>query len=298
MKKKNIIKGLAFLSTIGGGAYVANSFVEKTARIMMYRSVKDVLDYDSFKQEFEGQDVFIDGANDLKLHGLLIQCKRAKGTLVICHPFGHEAVEMSMYIPYFKKKLQKVNILLINAVAHGLSDGYIRGLGIKDVHDLVLWNDFIIQTYGKNHAIYFYGKECGANTILNACGLGLLKNVRCVISDGAYTSPYNILSYRLKKDYNIPNTFITSLIRRKIKKDCLIDIAYSTVDVVKNNTVPVLFFHSLQDEFVPIEHVYPLYNACGGQKELFVIKDEQYLCHVSETNEYKETLSRFLDKYL
>ncbi|MFQ7171810.1 MAG: hypothetical protein ACLRQF_06740 [Thomasclavelia ramosa] len=49
----------------------------------------------------------------------------------------------------FKERYPDWNILLVDACAHGQSDGYIRGLGIKDVKDLVCWNEYLLKTYGK-----------------------------------------------------------------------------------------------------------------------------------------------------
>lgn len=298
MKSKNIIKSLAFVSLLVGGVAVANTYIDKFVKALLYRSKKDVLPYDDLMKQYGARDVFIDSDSNFKLHGILIETKGANTTVMMCHPFGHEASEMSMYIPYFKKKLHKTNILLVDARAHGNSDGYIRGLGIKDINDIVSWNIFLLKMYGKKHSILMYGKEFGANSILNASCKGMLQNVKAIISDGAYTSPSDILSYRLKKDYNITKVGSIQLLKNKILKEIKVDIGYSTVSAVKLNQVPTLYFHSRLDEFVPIEHVYPLYNANGGVKELFVTKDEVYLCHVSDTDEYKEILSNFLDKYI
>lgn len=297
MKKNKLIKGFTLLSIVVG-VYASNAIIDKTARTIMYRSKKDQLDYSTFINTYDAKEVSIKNQKNITNHAFLIEKKNAKSTIIICHPFGHEAVEMEMYVTYFDKKLKNCNILLINATSHGKSEGYIRGLGIHDVLDLKLWNDYVIKQYGEQHSILFYGKEMGANTIINASSLQMLHHVKGIISDGAYTNPLDLLNERLNNEYHFPKGVPIQLIRRKIKKDIGIDINYSTVDLCSDNTVPILFFHSLQDEFVSIEHVYPLYNACGGDKELFVVKDEQYLCHVSETDEYKETLSRFIKKVL
>ena len=50
----------------------------------------------------------------------------------------------------FWRHLPEAQILLIDACAHGQSDGYIRGFGIKDVNDLVCWNKYLLETYGKD----------------------------------------------------------------------------------------------------------------------------------------------------
>ena len=194
-------------------------------------------------------------------------------TVLISHPFGLQAKDMQLYVPYFEDHLPEAQILLIDACAHGQSDGYIRGFGIKDVNDLVCWNKYLLETYGKDHKILTYGKEQGANTILNASGRHVLKNVEAIISDGAYTSPYDIIGYRLEADY-------------KISK------------YVRHNDIPTLYFHAKDDDFVPLKMVYPLYNKNRGEKVLFVLKDEKYLYELVENDDFKQTLSQFIKKYM
>ena len=49
-----------------------------------------------------------------------------------------------------------------------------------------------------------------------------LKNVEAIISDGAYTSPYDIIGYRLEADYKISKYPAISIIARHIKKLCIL----------------------------------------------------------------------------
>ena len=105
----------------------------------------------------------------------MIPKENSQMTVLISHPFGLQAKDMQLYVPYFEDHLPEAQILLIDACAHGQSDGYIRGFGIKDVNDLVCWNKYLLETYGKDHKILMYGKEQGANTILNASGRHVFK---------------------------------------------------------------------------------------------------------------------------
>mgnify|MGYP007100775363 CR=1 FL=1 len=50
---------------------------------------------------------------------------------------------------FFKERYPDWNILLVDACAHGQSDGYIRGLGIKDVKDLVLLERIFVKNIRK-----------------------------------------------------------------------------------------------------------------------------------------------------
>lgn len=297
-KGKKIATGLALLSIFAGGVSVANAFVTKTAKALLYRHHRDEDKPSILETKYHAKTVYIKNAQGIKLRGLCIEKQGATKTLVILHPFALEAKDMAMYVPFFEKRIENCNMLLIDACGHGQSDGYIRGLGIKDVKDLVLWNQYILKTYGKEHGIIMYGKECGANTILNAAGKHVLKGVSAIISDGAYTSVYDILGYRLEKDYKMPKYPTISLLKKKIQREVKINIKEDTVSLVKHNDIPTLYFHSKEDDFVPLSHVYPLYNASRGSKVLFVVKEERYLNEVQETNEFKSTFVEFVKKYI
>ena len=126
----------------------------------------------------------------------------------------------------------------------------------------------------------------------------VLKNVKAIISDGAYTSPYDIIGYRLEADYKISKYPAISIIARHIKKAVHIDLKENTAKYVRHNDIPTLYFHAKEDEFVPLKMVYPLYNKNRGEKVLFVLKDEKYLYELVENDDFKQTLSQFIKKYM
>lgn len=296
--QKRIVASFALVAGIASSVSAMNAFANKMVKAMVYRHHKEDDKPSILETKYAGKNVYLKNRQGIRLRGILLEESNANVTLVILHPFALEAKDMTMYVPYFKERYPDWNILLVDACAHGQSDGYIRGLGIKDVHDLVCWNRFILKTFGKDHKIVLYGKEAGANTILKAAGEHSLKNVKAIISDGAYTSVYDILGYRLIKDYKVPKFPTVNLIKRKIRKQVKIDIKDDYVELVKHNDIPTLYIHMKDDDFVPLKMVYPLYNANRGSKALFVLKDERYLYDLKETDEFKSTLVNFIAKYV
>lgn len=296
MEKEKSYKGLLALTAIGATAATVISLSNKFSKKLMYRHHKDEDHPSLLESRYQAKNIYIKNQQDIQLHGLLIEKENADTTLLIAHPFGLEAKDMSLYVPFFEQHLPQANILLIDFCAHGQSDGYIRGFGIKDVQDIVLWNQYLLKTYGKKHQIIMYGKEMGANAIINASGKHLLKNVKGIISDGAYTNPYDIIGYRIMSDYKAAKYPAIMLIAKNIKKAIHIDIKESTVRYARHNDIPTLYFHAKNDDFVPLKMVYPLYNKNRGEKVLFILKDEKYLYDLEESTEYKKTLTDFIDQ--
>lgn len=295
-KKNTTLKGLLVLTGVGTAAISAYTLSKKYAKKLLYRHHRQEDRPSLLESKYSGKNVYIKNKQNIRLRGILIPKENAKTTVVILHPFGLQAKDMQLYVQYFIEHIEDAQILLVDACAHGQSDGYIRGFGIKDINDLVCWNEYLLDTYGKGHQIVLYGKEQGANTILNAAGKHVLKNVKAIISDGAYTSPYDIIGYRLEADYKVSKHPTIDIVYRFIKKAVSIDIKDSTTKYVRHNDIPTLFFHTKNDEFVPLKMVYPLYNKNRGEKVLFVLKDEKYLYELVENDDFKQTLSQFINK--
>ncbi|MDD8049253.1 MAG: alpha/beta hydrolase [Thomasclavelia sp.] len=290
--------GLAGVAAVASAAGATVAFANKTSTALMYRHHKEDDRPSILESKYQGKDVYIKNTQGVNLHGVLLEKEGAKSTVLVTHPFALDCKDMSLYVPFLKEKLPDSNFLLIDSCAHGQSDGYIRGFGIKDVDDLVKWNDYILKTFGEDQKIIMFGKECGANTILNASGKHLLKNVSCIISDGAYTSPYDILGYRVTKDYYMPTIPVMPIVSAKVKKAIKINLKNSTIDKVRHNDIPTLYVHTKTDDFVPLKMVYQLYNNNRGPKTLFILKDEKYLFELLEDDDYKKTLDEFLKQYL
>jgi len=297
-KGKKIASSLAIVTAIAGGVSVINTFVCKVTKTLLYRYQKEEYKPGELETKYQGKSIYIKNSQGIKLRGIVIEEPNANKTVMILHPFGLQANDMSLFVPFFKDKIPNANILVLDACSHGQSDGYIRGFGIRDADDVSVWVKHLQKQFGKEHSIILYGKEAGANAILNAAGKLKIGGVKALISDGAYTSVYDILGERLVKDYKVVKYPTLTLLKRRIQKEIKINIKESTVDNVRHNDIPTLYIHTKKDDFVPLQHVYALYNANRGKKELFVLKDERYLYELKETDVFKKTFTIFIDTYV
>lgn len=291
MKKKLIGTSLLAL-TAGIGGKITTEAYEYGKKVLYRDSFSDVevLDNDDFKK------IKIRNHKGLLLQGYLLEVENADKTLLIAHPFMESSVVMEPYVAFFKRILKNMNILLIDANAHGNSDGYIRGFGYRDITDLMFWNSYILQKFGQNHSIIMYGLTMGANTILNTAGMKKLKNVKAIISEGAYTSVYHYLAYRFAKNTKTMHA-IAPFIRMAIKNEIDQDIKkMNTVTLVKSNDIPTVFIHSKADKRVDFSQVLQLFNNNASDKELFPIK-ENYLFELEGLNdEYSRSIEEYIIK--
>lgn len=297
MKKKYAIGGAVAstltASTLTAGIALSNQFAKK----MLYREHLTKEDQGEWYKEFGAEKVKIKNHKGLYLQAYLIEKENAKRTIICLHALLESAYSLQNTISYLESVFENENILMIDANAHGLSDGYIRGFGYRDIFDLMYFNTYILQKYGEDHHVIMYGKGMGANTILNTSGLGKLKNVDLIISEGAYDNVYSYLALRCQREHKVSKLLCGPIIRKVIKNELKTDIKkMDTVQLVKKNTIPTVYVHSKNDNDVPFQMVFPLYNHDGSNKLLFPIKEEHLYDLKDKDDSYSLSLIEFMNE--
>lgn len=69
-------------------------------------------------------------------------------------------------------------MLLVDARAHGQSEGKFIGFGCKDRYDALKWIDWMIKKAGNGIRIVLMGNSMGGATVLMASGLNLPEQVK------------------------------------------------------------------------------------------------------------------------
>lgn len=290
MKKKTILSGLLLgtLTTTASTLAAVNVFTKH----YLYRSeiIKDDL------SDLGASTIKIKNHKGLIQCGYLLEKAGATHTLLMLHELGKDASSLKPYVPYFEAMMPSANILLVDASAHGMSDGYIRGFGYHDVFDLMYWNKYLLQRFGDDHKIVLYGREMGANTCLNAAGLDKLKNVQAIISDSAYDDVLSYLTRLCFKEVKVAPYISGPMMRLIFKNEINLDPKdMDSVSYVKNNMIPTIYIHSKEDAKVPFKCIFPLYNKNKGECVLFPIK-EDHLYEMNSEDPYSKTLEIFLNQ--
>lgn len=253
----------------------------------------------SWFDEVKSKNFKIESFDKLKLHGYFIRAKKStKKIVIIVHGYSGNAFEMSSYAKFFHEDLN-YNILLVDNRGHGKSEGNYIGFGWKDRLDLVKWINYMIDKMGETCEITLFGVSMGGATVLMTSGEDLPSNVKAIISDCAYTSAKDELSFQMKRMYKLPpfpliNT--TSLLT-KIKNGYSFKEA-SALNQVRKSKTPILFIHGDADAFVPLSMLYELYDNCKSEKELFIVKNAMHAkSHKEDKKNYENKIRDFLSKY-
>ena len=295
MKRKTVVTSAVAstvtASTLTASVALANQFAKK----MLYRGHLKKEEQGNWYEDIGAIPVRIKNHKGMVIQSYLIEKENAKRTIVCLHALLESSCSLVKTVDYLQTIFKDDNILMIDANAHGLSDGYIRGFGYRDVFDLMYYNTYLLQKYGDNHRIVMYGQGMGANTILNTSGLGKLKNVDLIISEGAFDNVYDYLTMRCQKEMKVVKWLCGPVMRKIIKDELKADIKkMDTVKLVKKNQIPTVYIHSKQDEDVPFSNVFPLYNHDASNKMLFPIKEKHLYDLKDKEDSYSQSLIDFV----
>lgn len=234
----------------------------------------------------------------LKLVGLLIPAEQAKGTIIVMHGYRSRA---DMDFAPEVKFLHELGYRLIVAMqrSHDESEGKYITFGAKERYDCLEWAQYAAERFGKEQDIFLAGISMGASTVLMAAGLPLPENVRGIIADCGFTSPWDIVSKVGRHDMHLPAfpfVYGVNLFARWLAKFDLKEC--STLEAMKTNTRPILFIHGDADDFVPLAMTEKAYEACTAPKELLVIHGAGHaVSYLYDTETCQRAIAAFIRKY-
>lgn len=251
-------------------------------------------DRDRFTKELEWfmenpnkQEVSIISFDGLVLHAVkLLQSTKTNDWIIFHH--GYHSCSKDM-LPYMKAAYEKgYNVLSIDARGNGLSQGRYTTLGWFEHYDLLSWCGYVVSC-DQDAKIALFGVGMGGNAIMNLSGDYVPKNVKCGICDGAYIDIFKEIAYHADRNdiskHYISEQEITVPIKPFFKGIDLytrniLHFALSDADTYKqlnNAKIPLFMIHEANDEIVPTKNLYECYNACGFEKEKWIINDRGHL---------------------
>lgn len=246
----------------------------------------------------EREEITLTSYDGLKLYAEYLPAQDPKGIVILFHGYRSSAHnDFSCVFRYYHER--GYDILCVTQRSHGKSEGRYICFGVKERYDCRQWVEYVCSRFGEDVDIFLDGISMGATTVLMAAGLGLPDNVRGIIADCGFTSPWDEFEAVLKRSFRLrvhPLMDVAQLYAKLFAgftfKEC------STLDAMRVNKIPVLFAHGADDDFVPTHMSVDNYEACASEKVLIIVEGavhgESYLV---DRDRYQRELENFFEKY-
>ena len=186
------------------------------------------------------------------------------------------------------------SVLLVDQRCSRRSGGEVITFGINEHRDCLAWAQFAAQHFGPDQKIILTGISMGAATVMMTVDKDLPPNVIGILADCGYSSPKAIIckvirQMKLPPKLAYPFVWLGARIFGGFNLEAL-----SAVEAVKRATVPVIFFHGEDDDFVPTEMSKENFEACASRKQLVTTPGAGHgLCYPVDPKGYLQALRDF-----
>ncbi len=218
----------------------------------------------------------------------------------VCHGYVGEPADMAKYAYHFAQMGMSVLMPAARGHERNVDAGLIQ-MGWQDAHDLIGWIEDIVVA-DPEARIMLFGTSMGGFEVMAASGLdGLSENVRLAVEDCGYTSVWDEFVVQLDNVFGLPSFPILNV----ADAACLLRAGYtfesaSAAESLRQASVPMLFIHGDEDDFVPFSMLDECYEACASeQKERLVVPGAGHGLSASTDPElYWGTVDAFVGRYL
>lgn len=250
-------------------------------------------------EQYPSETVEITAKDGIKLVGHWRICDHAKRVLIAMHGWRSSWSKDFGLIADFLYK-NDCNVLYAEQRGQNNSGGEYMGFGLTERYDCLEWIKWVNAKGYEQLPVYLCGVSMGASTVLMTAGFELPKNVRGVIADCGYTSPYAIWKHVAEDNLHVSYDKWMSAIADEMCRDKIQfgSKDYSCTEALKDCSVPVLFIHGTDDRFVPVEMTYENYKACASPKRLLIVPGAGHgMSYMIDRKLYEKTVKEFWEEF-
>lgn len=274
---------------------------------------------DSIQKTKAARDTLVTAHDGDSHHAMFIYAPRATSKTAVLVPGYTDCSVDMLHVGYIYNKVLGMNIIIPDLHANGKSDGKAMQMGWKDRIDVIQWiaiADSLFRDSTGHARIIVHGQSMGAATTMNVSGelsepsteikrlfpslSSVVPSVKCFVEDCGYTSAWDEFSYEINEMFGLSDfpVMYTASVLCKIENGWTFGEASPITQVAKCRK-PMLFIHGGNDDFVPTQMVYPLYNAKPAPKYIRVFPGSAHArSYHDHRMEYEQLIKNFSEKYL
>ena len=220
-----------------------------------------------------------------------------KPWVILLHGYTGWKEEMYHYAAKYYEK--GFNILCPDLRCQGESDGDFIGMGWTDRYDVLDWIGKITDSY-PDAEIVLHGESMGASCAVMMSGMDLPDNIKCVISDCAFTDSVSMFRKQLRDWFSIPDIGFIGSARLWLRIRGGYDLKdASAINEIKKSDIPTLFIQGDQDRIVPVSSAEELYDSLNAEKDIMIVEGAGHAqsCY-KDPDAYYDRVFGFIDRFL
>lgn len=191
-----------------------------------------------------------------------------------------------------------INVFMIDHRASGESEGRYITYGAKESEDCMDWLNFMLSNFGSDISIILHGCSMGSATVMLLTGNVLPDNVKFAVSDCGYSTLKGQLYHNFSQYKMIPKLFYPLYRQAAILQADFDPDEVKPIEAVSKCLVPMIFAHGKNDDFVPFEMVLANFDACSSpDKELFTVDGAEHVQSFQMSEEFKDAIVKYINKY-
>ena len=246
-----------------------------------------------------GEDLWMTSFDGLRLHAKLVGHEAAGTAGVVILSHGYRGSVYRDFCGIAEELLEKgYDLLFADHRTQGKSEGKYICFGQSEAKDIAAWSKFIEGKYSPEVPFFLYGVSMGATAVMLAAGEKISNRVKAIVADCGFTSAEEIVKHMIKQVLHLPAFPLYNLVNREFRRKTGCDFSRSTVPVLAEIALPILFIHGKADGFVypwMSEKNYEAAAAGPGDKRLLMIEGAN---HAQSYLKAKETVSPAIFDFL
>ena len=236
---------------------------------------------------------WIDSPNGYPVKAIFLEPLDTSNFVVICHGVTENKINSVKYARLFERL--GFNSVVYDHRRHGDSGGKTTSFGHYEKMDLQAVVNAVNEYAGEEAIIGIHGESMGAATTILYAGT-LEDRAHFYIADCAFSDFTDQLLYLMKKETPLRTKYAIKLadIFLRVRDGYSMKLV-SPREAVIHIEKPVLFIHSLPDDFILPEMTKELYELKIGPKQLKLFDKGPHAQSFNENpEEYEKTIADFL----
>ena len=226
----------------------------------------------NFSISSDDKELFLKTSDGETINGIYATLPANKKVVLYFHGNGTSLNQWKTVANAFLDK--GANVLMIDYRGYGKSTGDFSEIGFYN--DAQAGYDYLKSNGYDDSTIFIYGRSLGSGV---AVEMAVRHQVRGLILESPYTSVVDVA--KKHHPYLVPQF--------------LLKYEFNSLKKASELKIPVLIFHGVKDEVIPVEQAEILNKAIKSKKQLLLFNDGDH-ANLSFFEDYDKALTAFLNQ--